>query len=248
MSDAFELLTDDAPTRPLGIAPGWFGKLPALGDFASRRIDEAFTARWDAWLQRCLSASRAALGEQRWLQAYVHAPTWSFVLLPGAIDASAWAGGMTASVDRVGRYFPLTACIQVYEPRTILASVQDGAAWHRQLAGVLASAVSDTTEPEAFERQLAACLFQYTRYGADGGSRDLAAAWAQAYHTGEGHARIAGAIGAALPGMTADLLAQQFNGHSLWWAERGDASTDVRIFRQLPTPEQFVALLGDPQV
>ena len=30
--------------------PGWFGKLPGLGDFASRRLPDTFVAAWDRWL------------------------------------------------------------------------------------------------------------------------------------------------------------------------------------------------------
>ena len=28
----------EAPVNPTAIVPGWFGKLPSLGDFASRRF------------------------------------------------------------------------------------------------------------------------------------------------------------------------------------------------------------------
>ena len=31
--------------------PGWYGKLPALGDFASRRLEPGWIAGWDGW--RC---------------------------------------------------------------------------------------------------------------------------------------------------------------------------------------------------
>jgi type VI secretion system protein ImpM len=38
--------------------PGWFGKLPSLGDFASRRLPDAFVSRWDRWLQGGLARAR----------------------------------------------------------------------------------------------------------------------------------------------------------------------------------------------
>ncbi|MGS0758915.1 type VI secretion system-associated protein TagF, partial [Roseateles sp. GG27B] len=30
--------------------PGWYGKLPSLGDFASRRLNPDFIEDWDVWL------------------------------------------------------------------------------------------------------------------------------------------------------------------------------------------------------
>lgn len=88
-------------------APGWFGKLPHLGDFASRRLPEAFVQRWDRWLQRGLAAARSELGP-RWLDVYLVAPVLRFWLAPGLLGEHGWAGLMMPSVDRVGRHFPLT--------------------------------------------------------------------------------------------------------------------------------------------
>lgn len=86
---------------------GWFGKLPILGDFAQRRLPHDVVERWDAWLQAGITDSRAALGEA-WLDNYLTAHVWHFVLMPGVLGAHAWAGVWMPSVDRVGRYFPLT--------------------------------------------------------------------------------------------------------------------------------------------
>lgn len=87
---------------------GWYGKLPTLGDFASRRLDPAFIEPWDHWLASGLAAWRAA--DPQWLQAYLAGPTWRFLLAPGAIakGSPAVAGVLMPSVDQVGRYFPLT--------------------------------------------------------------------------------------------------------------------------------------------
>ena len=29
------------------LIPGWYGKIPSLGDFASRRLPQSFVAAWD---------------------------------------------------------------------------------------------------------------------------------------------------------------------------------------------------------
>ena len=65
------------------VIPGWYGKLPSLGDFASRRLEGEFIPAWDAWLQKVLQATRTALGEG-WLDSYLTMPIWRFVLLPAS--------------------------------------------------------------------------------------------------------------------------------------------------------------------
>ena len=98
----------DRREAPLGavmnvaaVVPGWFGKLPSLGDFASRRLPDAFVQPWDRWLQRGMLAARAELGEQRWLDVYLVAPVLRFWLAPGLLGSEGWAGLMMPSVDRI---------------------------------------------------------------------------------------------------------------------------------------------------
>ena len=86
---------------------GFYGKLPGEGDFVTRRLPWEFTSAWDDWLQQGMLASRDALGE-RWLELYLSAPIWRFQLAPGVCGPLGWRGVFFASVDRVGRYFPLT--------------------------------------------------------------------------------------------------------------------------------------------
>lgn len=113
MNDAHLSLLDAPAWLDPGV-PGWHGKLPAFGDFASRRLPISFVEVWDDWL----SAGLARLREDAphtWLAAYLDSPVWRFVLMPGVLPGpaaeSAWAGILMPSVDRVGRYFPMTmAC------------------------------------------------------------------------------------------------------------------------------------------
>ncbi|HJW12307.1 MAG TPA: type VI secretion system-associated protein TagF [Albitalea sp.] len=86
---------------------GWFGKMPYLGDFASRRLPDEFIRGWDDWLQRGLAAMHAELGAD-WLARYLVAPVRRFWLAPGLLGDSGWAGVLMPSVDSVGRHFPLT--------------------------------------------------------------------------------------------------------------------------------------------
>jgi len=94
------------PDGALTDAPGWYGKLASLGDFASRRLPSEFIARWDAWLQQMIAASRARLGAD-WLNTYLTSPVWRFVEWPATPGEALQVGVLMPSVDKVGRYFPL---------------------------------------------------------------------------------------------------------------------------------------------
>ena len=86
---------------------GFYGKLPSHGDFVSRSVSSGFIDRWDSWLQAGVAQSHADLGEG-WLDLFLTSPVWRFVLGSGVIEGGAYAGIWLPSVDRVGRYFPLT--------------------------------------------------------------------------------------------------------------------------------------------
>ncbi|VAW68085.1 Protein phosphatase ImpM [hydrothermal vent metagenome] len=86
---------------------GLYGKLPAYGDFIFRNLNSSFINPWDEWLQHFISGSQEQIGDT-WLDIYLTSPIWRFVFSPGVIDNNVWAGLMMPSVDRVGRYFPIS--------------------------------------------------------------------------------------------------------------------------------------------
>lgn len=103
-------------------AAGWYGKLPSLGDFASRRLDPGFIETWDHWLAEGLAAWQER-EPGTWLARYLASPIWRFVLAPAALPqptrGGCWVGVLMPSVDRVGRYFPLTLALHLHAlPRT----------------------------------------------------------------------------------------------------------------------------------
>jgi type VI secretion system protein ImpM len=108
--------------------PGWFGKIPNLGDFASRRLPDGFVRRWDHWLQDSLAQARNDLGEA-WQGTYLLAPIQRFWAAPGVLGRLGWAGLLMPSVDRVGRHFPLT----VAHPVESLAAALAARAWFSAL-------------------------------------------------------------------------------------------------------------------
>jgi type VI secretion system protein ImpM len=106
MSDAVTPGTSPPPS-PGGVVIGFYGKLPARGDFVRAGLPRDFTDPWDAWLQSVIAGSRTLMGDA-WLPAFLEAPVWRFTLPPGMCGAQAVLGVMLPSVDRAGRYFPLT--------------------------------------------------------------------------------------------------------------------------------------------
>ena len=136
--------------------PGLYGKLPAKGDFVSRRLDAEFIAGWDAWLQRVVSESREALGA-RWLECFLAAPVWRFVVPAGMFSKAAWVGLLLPSVDRVGRYFPLTLAAPVQQENIDVPSTLDKALpWLDSIEHLALEALAPELDLEAFDRRLAA--------------------------------------------------------------------------------------------
>ena len=93
--------------------PGWFGKLPGMGDFAHRRLPEAFRSVWDPWLQRGLARLRDRHAD--WTAHYLEAPVWCFALGAQVVGERGWMGVLMPSVDGVGRYFPFTLAVELDE-------------------------------------------------------------------------------------------------------------------------------------
>lgn len=146
---------DDRPamsaTPPL---LGFYGKLPARGDFLSRRLPAGFIASWDEWLQDAIAASRVQLGDD-WLPRYLEAPLWRFFLPGGICGGSAAAGVMMASVDRVGRYFPLVLALPLAEAAScdrVLAQEE----WFVRIEELALATLSEDFDLDRFDAALAA--------------------------------------------------------------------------------------------
>lgn len=84
---------------------GCFGKLPTCGDFVHRGIARPLLQCLDLWLQEGILAMQRIHAEQ-WLEHYLIAPLWSFVIPAGMWGEQSLVGALIPSVDRVGRYFP----------------------------------------------------------------------------------------------------------------------------------------------
>jgi len=131
------------------VLPGWYGKLPALGDFAGRRLPPLFVEPWDHWL--ALGMSHWREHDPAWLEAFLAAPIWRFALGAGVpFDLSpGYAGVMMPSVDRVGRYFPLTIA-RPRGPREATAP----AGWLQTIEGVAVTALNEDWDAQRLDAGL----------------------------------------------------------------------------------------------
>lgn len=230
---------------------GWYGKIASLGDFASRRLPARFLVPWDDWLQRAMVGSRAVLGA-RWLETYLTTPVWRFLLMPGVCGKVGWAGVMLPSVDRVGRYFPLSLAMESPVSTLGEARLKLLSQW---LDGIEIAAVA-TLDPkvtlEDFEGALAACPLPPL-----GLPDDMEVHLQQQLAAGlSAHAAIPGMLNLPssddfaplLSGTSTCALVQAAVGKSLWWSRNRDGAQAALMYSDgLPAPEGFVALLtGEP--
>jgi type VI secretion system protein ImpM len=111
-------------------APGFYGKLPARGDFILRRFGRVTVEAWDTWLQAGIEASREILAE-RWLDIYLTSPIWRFAIAAGCCGPNTLIGIVLPSVDKVGRYFPLMLGRELRPGIELSGLVARAAAWYR---------------------------------------------------------------------------------------------------------------------
>ncbi|RWD60250.1 MAG: type VI secretion system-associated protein TagF [Mesorhizobium sp.] len=77
---------------------GYFGKIPATGDFVAANLPRTFIDRWDRWMSMELRA-RPDEGE-------LDSRVWRFIVKGGIFGDQPCAGAWRMSEDRVGRRYP----------------------------------------------------------------------------------------------------------------------------------------------
>lgn len=132
---------------------GFFGKLLSHGDFVSRRLPADWIDHWDHWLQQGMSCSRQQLGAE-WTDYYLVAPICRFLLGCGSVDQHAWAGIWMPSVDRVGRYYPLTLAAPISGTANLGMSYFANLDWFLRLEALALSSLAGYFEFADFDNEL----------------------------------------------------------------------------------------------
>lgn len=221
--------------------PGFFGKVPNQGDFVSRRLPRLFIDPWDRWLQQGLEHSRAQLG-QHWLDDYLTCPIWRFVLSPNICGDQPWGGLMMPSVDRVGRYFPLTLALPLSPQSNWVTLALDEADWFDQAETLLLSALEENFSLDLFDRQLQSLgsllpLLDKPANPMAGTKQPGKLAW---------HFKLPEQDPLSLyPSMTKHLLDALLSRHSLWWTPGSEQIEPAMLLSEgLPQPQSFTAMLN----
>jgi type VI secretion system protein ImpM len=220
---------------------GWHGKLPTLGDFATRRLDAALVQAWDDWLSMGLATLQR---QPRWLDAYLASPSWRFLLMPGVLPAAAsshaWAGVLMPSVDRVGRYFPLTL-MQALPALPASAAAFDALwRWLVRLDEAAADALHDDWTLDALEAEL-------ERIGPAPGAIALPDGSQAVIEDMPVSALPIGAHGHASALFAAQAAAtwqRQWHGRAFWYADAGLDTPRLLASRGLETHALLPRLLG----
>lgn len=221
---------------------GWHGKLPSLGDFASRRLEPDFIALWDGWL----AAGLAGLQQQApsdWLQHYLACPAWRFVLMPGLLPAPfgdrAWAGVLMPSVDRIGRYFPLTLIAPLDEVPPGDDELRTLLSWLHDLDDLAADALQDDWTIDRLEAELALC--QRPGFCAHAASADLLPNGVPfVIHPAAGAEAI---IARIAEGRSRAWLCAAA-GHAFWWADGQSGEPRLLVTHGLPSIDDMRLLFG----
>jgi type VI secretion system protein ImpM len=213
---------------------GFFGKIPSHGDFVTRDLPRSFLDVWDMWLQSCIAESKAQLGDG-WLNVYLTSPIWRFGLMPGICGPQAAAGILMPSVDRVGRYFPLT--IATPHAGEVNPLQLPGAAdrWFDAAEAIALRALDDDRfEANAMHDAIKAIGDVAVEAQRTEAAATMGAAWSLI---------LVGSHATTLAAALAHTLAQrQAAAYSLWWTA-GVETPAALLVAGLPEPSCFVDLL-----
>jgi len=230
------------------IEVGLYGKLPCRGDFLQRRAPQEFVDLWDAWLQECIHESRQQL-QDAWLDTYLTGPVWRFVLSAGVCGQHAYAGILVPSVDRVGRYFPLTVVAQLDAGHCPLeVACSSAALFESAEALVLDALAAEALDFDTFDEQIALLRDQLRRDAAREAAQ-LAVSLEQSEfpsRPAQWHMPL-GAVESLQSAVNALAWREMNRGMqplALWWTQGSSAVAPSWLTTQgLPGARAFVAML-----
>ncbi|MBZ9747580.1 type VI secretion system-associated protein TagF [Mesorhizobium sp. CO1-1-7] len=125
------------------IVPGFYGKMPATGDFVTRRLPADFVRGWDRWLAQHIVP---LFGLETWPQHIA----LRFLSGPGSFGAA--AGIVLQSTDKVGRQFPLSVVARLDEAPLKLAYTD---AWFENIEKAAFAAQRGEMTPDELDAVLA---------------------------------------------------------------------------------------------
>lgn len=207
---------------------GYFGKMPKAGDFVSRNVDTAVKEGFDRWLQDSMSESRSQMKEA-WLGAFLTAPIWRFLLLGQFGGDKALLGIMIPSVDKVGRYFPLSILIELFDVELSQETVVGCDLLLHEFEDLLLGVLSEEFDQDFFDYQLGSAARKHL----DKPFQVQAETMDNRLHT--------------MDGLAQQLDGMRVQGGSIWWSEGSDSrDADLLVYRGMPGSTVFASFLRNP--
>ncbi len=215
---------------------GFFGKIPSLGDFVTRDLPRNFLDTWDDWLQQSVAASKSALGDA-WLNTYLNSPIWRFVLLPGVCGERGWAGILMPSVDKVGRYFPLTFASSLGDGVLPFHVIEAGTDWFTSAEALALTVLQEeSVDVDTLQSSMVALDNAVMQLGDDTNPILQGGEWGL-HLTGVTNETISSAV-------CHELVRFQVGPYSVWWTQDSeDLPSTGLVAPDLPNPLCFAQLL-----
>lgn len=233
----------------LTLTVGWYGKIPSLGDFISRRLPSNFIDNWDNWLQKAIAMSREQLGEQ-WLDIYLTSPIWRFILMPDTCNnKKIWTGILMPSIDKVGRHFPLTFATEIEPYPNAFLSLLSIQNWYTALEQVALASLDLNISPDELDNRLKLhpppILINESYSVEDQVLNDW---WQSSTLIQSNYSSLSLPTANVLPEIFSAVNLNIFNkmgkGKSIWWGvDVGTEKTQLLGFTGLPPENRFSVLL-----
>ena len=191
-------------------------------------------------MQQSVLASQEVLGES-WLSHFLISPVWRFVLPSACVNAQSWAGIMLPSVDKVGRYYPLTLVASLPEQVGSFEYLCKADSWFRWLEDVAMMTLEKGLDADELVQVLAlkesVPSFGDARPGPLSSERNiqrvvpLGASERSPQHV--------------LPQLCDAMLKPQISNFTLWWTQGGQhVEPALLLADQLPRPVSYTAMLN----
>jgi len=216
-----------------------YGKLPTKRDFIALGASRDFLDTWEPWLQSGVSASQVTLGEQ-WQKVFLRAPIWRFWLGADLCGVST-VGAFMPSLDKVGRYFPLTIFACADQESTIPPPEIDAQdAWFKAAEDFLISTLDQETTFEAAVQHLGQLAAPLQTQSLNNSVADVfaeGAATAVIQKGEEPFSELFGSLRQADP-------EKIYSATTCWWTVGGeDFSPMAFCVKRMPDPFLFAAML-----
>ena len=195
---------------------GYYGKVPAHGDFISKGLPRSFIEPWDAWLQEAIVSGRQQLGDN-WLNYYLTSPIYRFVLSPGICGRTGWSGVVMPSVDKVGRYYPMTLSVMDNQSTNPFIALEQNQACFDQLETLILSCLEDDFILDHFEQSLSQILPAVNQKDHDTGSSSMQADEKKVTHAYRQSLDSPDSISKFIPDFLDQVLKECCFAYSVWW-------------------------------